>query len=504
MKNNIKYLAILALGLFACEPEFDNPIDESGTYSSGSADFSTFVAVGNSLTAGFMDGTVFRSGQQNSFPNIMAEKFALAGGGTFTQPSYDDDVNDSGGFLLAGNPLPGFGTRLVIDASQGGPENLSVAPTMEVSTLQATAYNNMGIPGAKSFHLGVPGYGNLANLAIGAANPYYIRHATTPDATVIGDAVSLNPSFFALWIGNNDILAFATSGGTGVDQTGNPNVLSYGFNDITDPSVFAFTFQGLVDALTANGAKGIVATLPDVTSIPYFTTVPFNPIPLDGATAAFANNGYATYNGGLQFAVGNGLLTAAEAAQRTINFSAGQNAPVITDEDLTDLTGFGIPSLRQATVNDLLVLPSSGFIGTLANPADPTSVNGVGVPLADNWVLTATEIQLVRNARTAYNNAIVSIAQASDLAIADMAVVLEELVSGLRTSDGQIYTNNYFDGSSDAVSTAVFSLDGVHPNSRGYAIVADEFIRVINEKYGANVPRVTAGYYPGVTVVPTN
>jgi hypothetical protein len=503
MKNNIKYIAILALGLFACEPEFDNPIDESGTYTSGSADFSTFVAVGNSLTAGFMDGTVFRSGQQNSFPNIMAEKFAFAGGGAFTQPSYEDDVNDSGGFLLAGNPLPGFGTRLVIDASEGGPENLSVAPTMEVSNLQATAYNNMGIPGAKSFHLGAPGYGNLANLAIGAANPYYVRHATTPDATVIGDAVSLNPSFFALWIGNNDILAFATSGGTGVDQTGNPNVLSYGFNDITDPSVFAFTFQGLVDALTANGAKGVVATLPDVTSIPYFTTVPYNPVPLDAQTAALVNNGYATYNGGLQFAVGNGLLTAEEAAQRTINFSAGQNAVVIIDEDLTDLNGFGIPSYRQTTVNDLLILPSSGFIGTEVND-NPLLINGVSVPLEDNWVLTASETQLVRNARTAYNNAIVAIATASDLAVADMAVKLEELVSGLRTSDGQIYTNNYFDGSSDSVSTAVFSLDGVHPNSRGYAIVADEFIRVINEKYGANVPRVTAGYYPGVTVVPTN
>ncbi|MEM6719155.1 MAG: G-D-S-L family lipolytic protein [Bacteroidota bacterium] len=503
MKNNIKYLAILALGLVACEPEFDNPIDDSGTYTSGSADFSTFVAVGNSLTAGFQDGTVFRSGQQNSFPNIMAEQFAFAGGGAFTQPSYDDDVNDSGGFLLGGNPLPGFDTRLVIDASEGGPENLNVAPTMEVSNLQATAYNNMGIPGAKSFHLGFPGYGNLNNLAIGAANPYYVRHATTPDATVIGDAVSLNPTFFALWIGNNDILAFATSGGTGVDQTGNPNVLSYGFNDITDPSVFAFTYQSLIDALTANGAKGVVATLPDVTSIPYFTTVPFNPIPLDAATAAFANDGYATYNGGLQFAAANGLITAAEVAQRTISFSAGQNAVVIVDEDLTDLNGFGIPSYRQATINDLMVLPSSGIIGTEVNN-NPLLVNGVSVPLEDNWVLTATEIQLVRDARTAYNNTITGIAAANDLAVVDMAVVLEVLVSGLRTADGQIYTNDYFDGSSDALSTAVFSLDGVHPNSRGYAIVADEFIKAVNEKYGSTVPGVTAGYYPGVTVVPTN
>jgi len=504
MKKYIKYIGVLALGLVACEPEFDNPIEESGTYTSGSADFSTYVAVGNSLTAGFMDGTVFRSGQQNSYPNIMAEKFAFAGGGTFTQPSYDDDVNDSGGFLLGGNPLPGFGTRLVIDASQGGPEPLNVLPTMELSSLQTTAYNNMGIPGAKIFHLGFPGYGDISNLSAGAANPYYVRHATAPNATVIGDAASLNPTFFTLWIGNNDILSFATSGGVGVDQTGNQNVLSYGFNDITDPGVFAFTYQNLVDALVVNGAKGAVATLPDVTSIPYFTTVPYDAIPMDAQTAAFVNNGYAAYNGGLLFAQGNGLISAAEVAQRTIAFSAGQNAVVIVDEDLTNLTGFGIPSYRMATEDDLLILPSSAFIGTQADPADPTSINGVGVPLADNWVLTSTEIALVRNARTAYNNAIVSIATANDLAVVDMASTLEELVSGLRTADGQLYTNNYFDGSSAAISTALFSLDGVHPNSRGYAIVADEFIRVINEKFGAEVPRVTAGYYPGVTVVPSN
>ncbi|MBC8753125.1 G-D-S-L family lipolytic protein [Kordia sp. YSTF-M3] len=502
MKNNIKYIAVLALGLFACEPEFDNPIEESGTYSNGSADFSTFVAVGNSLTAGYMDGTVFKSGQQNSFPNIMAQQFAYAGGGAFTQPSFDDDVNDAGGFLLGGNPLPGFGTRLVLDASQGRPENLNVASTVELSNLQATAYNNMGVPGAKIFHLGFPGYGNIAGLP--NANPYFIRHATTPDATVIGDAVSLNPTFFTLWIGNNDILGFATSGGVGVDQTGNPNVLSYGGADITDPGVFAFTYQALVDALTANGAKGVVATLPDVTSIPYFTTVPYNPVPLDAGTAAFVNNAYATYNGGLQFAAGNGLITAAEAAQRTITFAAGQNPVVIVDEDLTNLTGFGIPSYRMTTIDDLLILPSSGFIGTQADPNDPTSVNGVGIPLADNWVLTSTEVQMVRTARTAYNNAIVSIAAANDLAVADMATKLEELVSGLRTTDGQVYTNNYFDGSSNSISTVVFSLDGVHPNSRGYAIVADEFIRVVNEKYGSDVPAVTAGYYPGVTVVPSN
>ena len=61
MKKYIKYIAVLAIGFgfVACDPEFDNPIDENGFYTSGEADFSNYVSVGNSLTAGFADGTLY-------------------------------------------------------------------------------------------------------------------------------------------------------------------------------------------------------------------------------------------------------------------------------------------------------------------------------------------------------------------------------------------------------------------------------------------------------------
>ena len=94
MKNKFIYLAVLAAGFASCEPEFENEVNAN--YTSGDADFSTYVAVGNSLTAGYMDGTVSRVGQTYSFPNLLAQKFALVGGGEFTQPSYADDVNNLG------------------------------------------------------------------------------------------------------------------------------------------------------------------------------------------------------------------------------------------------------------------------------------------------------------------------------------------------------------------------------------------------------------------------
>jgi lysophospholipase L1-like esterase len=500
MKNTkFIYLAVFAAVFAGCEPEFDNEVTD-GSYSAGEADFSSYVAIGNSLTAGYMDGTVYRTGQQYSYPNLLSKQFALVGGGAFTQPSYEDDVNNTGGFLLGTTQITA--TRLIINASVGGPQPIAGLPTSNVGSLQATAYNNMGVPGAKTFHLLAPGYGNVAGVATGQANPYFVRHATSPTATVLGDAMTKNPTFFTNWIGNNDVLFYAISGGTGVDQAGNLNPATYGPNDITDPQVFASAYSTIMTTLTSNGAKGIVATIPSVTSIPYFTTVPYNPVPLDAATTAALNQGFAQYNGGLQIAKGAGLITADEAAKRTIVFHAGAgNAVTIQDETLTNLSALGIPSYRQATAADLIVLPASSFIGTTVG-GNAQQVNGVSVPLEDKWVLIPSEITAIENATVTFNNTIKAIAASKNIPVADMNALLAQLVTGVATADGQIYKANYF--SSATASTVVFSLDGIHPNARGYAIVANEYIRVINDFYKAHLPYLIPGSYPGATILSTN
>lgn len=504
MKNKFIYLAILAAGFASCEPEFENEVNAN--YTSGDADFTSYVAIGNSLTAGYMDGTVSRVGQTYSFPNLLAQKFALVGGGEFTQPSYEDDVNNLGGLMLGGMQIGN--TRLVIDYSQGRPENLVGTPTIQVTNFQRTAYNNMGVPGAKSFHLLSNTYGDVAGVVPGTANPYFVRHATLPTATVLGDAMSKTPTFFTNWIGANDVLSYATNGGAqadgitpAVDQTGNMNAASYGSNDITDPGLFNIVYGQIVTTLTAGGAKGVVATVPSVTSIPYFTTVPFNPVPLDNATATQLNSGYATYNGGLDLAFSNGLITNQERMKRKINFVAGKNPVVIVDNDLTNLSGLGIPSYRMTTSQDLIVLPASSFIGTTVG-GNPTLINGVSVPLSNKWVLTANEKAKVASATASYNASIRSIAASKGLAVADMNAIMNQLISGLRVDDGTIYTANYF--SAATASTVLFSLDGVHPNPRGYAVIANEIIKVINSHYNANLPIYSPANFPGVNIVGSN
>jgi hypothetical protein len=488
--KNIKYLLLSAVlvGFTACndeedfEDQLDNPTVEVilPELTAGEADFSTYIAVGASFSGGFTDNALFIAGQESSFPNLLSQKFTLLGGGNFTQPLMNDNI---GGFVLGTTVVSN--PRLYFNGS--GPAVLPATPTTEITDVLTGSFNNYGIPGAKSFHLGIAGYGTL--------NPYFGRMASTPGATVLGDAVAQNPTFFTLSeIGGNDVLSYATSGGIGVDQTGNLDPSTYGTNDITDPNVFAASFSASVNALTANGAKGVVANLPYITSLAHFTTVPYNPVPLDAATATALNQGYAAYNGGLQQAftalTGSGLFTAEELAQRTITFSeSANNALVIIDETLTDLGAInpafaGIPKYRQATADDLFVLPLSSLI--------PQGY-GTQIPLEDQWALIPSEQLALQTATDAYNTTIEAIAVNKGLAFVDFKSILEQASTTGFQSGNFILTT-------DLVSGGLVSLDGVHLTSRGYALMANEMMKAIDLTYGSNFEAsgnlIDAGEYP--------
>jgi len=484
---SIKFLFILiALGLIttSCVDEKQWEADQAPAppaLTNGDADFSTYVAIGNSLTAGFTDGALFIKGQENSIPNLVANKFAMAGGGSFTQPLMADN---NGGLLIGGTQIQN--QRLYFDGN--GPTLVPDAPTTDIMNIASGPFNNMGVPGAKSYHLDFSGYGNIAGVGV-YANPYFVRMASSPAATVIGDAIAQNPTFFSLWIGANDVLRYALNGGDGIDQTGNPDPTTYGDADITDPNVFASVYSQLVDDLTENGAKGVVLNLPDITAIPYFTTVPYNPVPLDTDTASQLNTAFAAYNGGVQQAlsalVAANLITQemadAELAKRTVTYTAGQNPVLIMDETLIDLTAINpqLISMRQATPEDLIVLPASSFIGTYVVPGNPQTVNGVAVPLADKWVLLPSEQEAIQTAITAYNTSIESIATAKNLAFVDVNTMMNDLANGGLSFDEFTMTNQYILGNT-------FSLDGVHPTARGNAFIANAILKAIDAKYGSN------------------
>lgn len=521
-------MLLLGLGLLHVSCSDDDtvavmmqPDPDPVNYTSGSADFSNYVAVGNSLTAGLSDGALFIDGQTASFPNMLASNFALVGGGSFSIPFMADNL---GGLTLGGQIIAE--NRFFLSFASGSPVPTRVAgtPATEITNTLSGTFNNMGVPGAKSYHLLAPGYGNVAGVAAGLANPFYARFASSPNATVLGDAAAQSPSFFSLWIGNNDILSYATSGGDGEDQTGNPDPSSYGSNDITDPTVFAGVLDGILQTLKAGGSDGVIANLPDVTTIPYFTTVPFAPldptnpdfgpqIPLLNATFAQLNQVFAFLG----------------VPERSIEFSTtAASALVIEDDSLTDLSaaitatliGGGLDAgqatiigllygqARQANADDLIVFPSQTIIAELnedafamlqglglpAADAGQLSVNGITYPLEDQWVLTPSEQQAVITATTAYNQTIEALAQQYDVAFVDANAYLSLVAdTGVPLSDGSTVTATYGTGGG-------FSLDGIHPSPRGYALLANLFIEAINAKYGSNLPGVDPLDFTGLYI----
>lgn len=511
MIKNFKWLLLVSLTFVACTNDDDVLVMEEPV-SAGSANFTKYVALGDSFAAGYSDGALFVEAQKGAYPNILAQQFAEAGGGTFSTPLMGDNI---GGLLLGGNVIAG--QRLYFNGS--APVAVSGAPTTNVATKVTGPFGNLGVPGAKSYHLVAAGYGNVAGVAAGLANPYYARFATSATSTVLADAVAQTPTFFSLWIGGNDVLGYATSGGIGVNQTGNMNPATYGSNDITDPTVFASVYNSLVTGLTANSAKGVVANLPYVNTLPYFTTVPFNPLStsvLGGGNVAVGQATITQLNT-LLYGPLKSALTFFGAGDRINLLSTTVANPVlIKDESLTNLsaqlTAAFTPTLgaqtaafygavfgqaRQATATDLVLLPTQSAIGAAPTattsglgfaPPSPLDKFGITFPLQDIHVLIPTEVAQIKVATDAYNVSIKAIADAKGLAFVDAKAIMDKLSTTGLVGNNFTMTSTYVFGGS-------FSLDGVHPSPRGYALISNAFIDAINSKYSSTLKKVDLGKY---------
>ncbi|WP_298478971.1 G-D-S-L family lipolytic protein [uncultured Maribacter sp.] len=505
--KNIKYILLASVIIFfvSCNDIEDvdlNTIEEVAELpelTAGTADFSNYVALGASFTAGFTDGALFRAGQENSFPNLLSQQFVKVEEAAFTQPL----MNDNTGGLLLPDPIPNLAYRLIFNGS--GPQRLNSffsdlgAPVPPITTNAGnlgSSFNNVGVPGAKSFHVTFPGYGGL--------NPYFGRMASSASATMLGDALSQNPTFFTLSdLGGNDVLSFATSGGVGEDQTGNLNPSTYGSNDITDPNVFANVMSGIVTALTANGAKGVITNVPYVKDLPYFTSVPNNALVLDAAKAGQLTGVFQAVSGiFLQGLVLQGIpleQAQALAAQYAITFNEGPNRWII-DVPVTQMNPLGF---RQMTEEELLVLPidqaalAQGY-GTVALTDDVLQVLGLlqagGTPtpeqaglviaavngIDDKDALDSDELASIKNATDAYNDTILTLANSNEnIALVDLNGILTQLAA--TGVDFDEYTLE-----AKLVTGGAISLDGIHLTARGYAFMANKFLEAIDMQFGSN------------------
>ncbi|NOR86927.1 MAG: G-D-S-L family lipolytic protein [Bacteroidales bacterium] len=477
MKLKYIVLILVTVGLFSCKPE----INDGFVPSNGSADFSKYIALGNSLTAGYADGALYHSSQEAAYVNILAQQLQEVGGSEFIQPT----VNSEQGVL------PG---KLKLAAVNG---NLSPVPA-EDGELEgfyppiSYPVNNLGVPGAKVGHLLAPGYGNIENLAAGLANPYYIRFATEPNTSVIEQALSQSPTFFSLWIGNNDVLGYASTGGVG--------------DIITPIADFTTYYHGLAQALASTGAKGVLANIPGITSAAYFNTVPPNALVISSGLADSMNFGMLLLEAQL-----NGILAMAGLDDYSygINFTAGANAFLIQDNDfpykdllnaIADTTTNPATKLLLHRVQFRQMNIAAGELLILLTPQDSLAMGmgsfmetgGTLLPfgIPDGYVLDHNEITQVNTAILAFNSIIKDVADQYDWAFVDVNSKFNEM------QDGVVYDGISLDAT--YVTGGIFSLDGIHLTPRGNASVSNFFIDAINLKYNAKISHVNIGNYNGV------
>jgi lysophospholipase L1-like esterase len=492
-------VAMLAtMGLFACQPEI-----EVETPVSGSADFTTYIALGNSLTAGYADGGVYRESQENSYPEMMAKSMREVNSSlTFKTPLMP--VGNGSGYL-----------KLV----GGAPTPVAADPSWPASIAAAGPYQNMGVPGARVKSLTQVGYGSSAG------NPYYARFASAPLATVVGEAAAQNPTFFTLWIGNNDVLGYATSGG---DQGG---------DRITPLEEFKTDFDKILAGMA--GAKGgAIANIPNILKAPYFTTAAYNAFVIDAATAAQVNGGItATIKGGIrqQVEANRAAITAQVTAgvrngakQQAIAGGASEaQADAIADAYIASAAGQADIAARVQTAIDGLVESSFTAIPVQfrptvkegANPfiirSTPSATNPTGLRsasdkdlilltvlgytrsaaflalpvLPESLVLDVSE-QAKVNAAIAEYNGVIQAAAGSKYAYVDINNFFGKVISGF-SYQGVGYSPSFVTG-------GAFSLDGIHLTQRGYALAGNEFIKAINAKYNSKLSLININDYRGV------
>jgi lysophospholipase L1-like esterase len=239
----------LALVLTAC---FDSSSDSAGDAKT------VYVAIGNSLTAGFQSGGLRADWQKASYPVLLAEQMGIT--------DFQIPVIDSPGIGSAKGPNGETKSPLFLDPGTHSPKDSILAgdPKALLSNRAlGRPYNNLAVPGATTLDISTA-YNDSSSQS--KTNGYFnivMRGAVLNNTTMLRQAISLNPDILTMWVGSNDILGGITAGTIIVGTT------------VTPTAIYKVLMERLFDSLlTQTHARIFVANIPAITSIPFVTTIP--------------------------------------------------------------------------------------------------------------------------------------------------------------------------------------------------------------------------------------
>jgi lysophospholipase L1-like esterase len=245
-----------------------------------------------------------------------------------------------------------------------------------------------------------------------------------------------------------------------------------------------------------------MANIPNVSDLPYFTTISNNLLALDAATAASLTGFFQAVTGIFaQGLIAQGVPpndALALASQYSLTFNEGPNRFLIdvppspsnplgfrqmTEEELLVLTidqgalaqGYGSVVLTNEVLQVLGILQSGGSI----TPQQGALVIGAISGIDDKDALDTDEITEISTAISGFNATIQNAASSAGFGFVDANAIFQQMANGG-------YSDGDFTLTTNLVTGGTVSLDGVHPTSRGYALVANEFLKAIDVAYGSN------------------
>ena len=334
--------------------------------NTGNADFSKYVSLGDSLTAAFASSGLVDQAQASSYP-LLIQRQATGSAAGFEQPTVSAPGLPP---LLQLRSL----APLAITPASGGlgnPTNLQLP----------RPYDNLGVPGAR--------VGDTVRTINdgGGLHDLILRNPTFGNTTALQQALVQQPTFVSLWIGNNDVLAAATSG-----------IVIDGVT-LTPAAQFEADFRAIVGAVSASGAQMAIANIPSVTSIPFVTTLP--PVLLDPIT------------------------------QQPVIFN-GAPVPIIGPNG-------------PLAPTDRVLLPASGALaaGFGIPPGFPGSN---GMPLGTEFFLDGNELAAIGARLDEYNNVIATVAGEVGAALIDINAIFDRVNQEGVNYGGITYSTDFLTG----------------------------------------------------------
>mgnify|MGYP000353679931 CR=1 FL=1 len=254
---------------------------------SGSLSPGQVVFIGDDYLAGFMDGALYREGQQHGISEILSGTLSQGGMESLVQA----DIGSEKGYNEYASDSASIRGRYISVLTGIDPEPMITTLPGEIPgdyTGDRSLLNDLTVPFLKSFQF------DMSNVI---GNKYLSRILENPGSlSLISQAGNRQPETFVLWVGMTDLLNYAVSGGMGDTlPPSDPGLI--GKTDLTPLPVFRFVLENMVSILLTNPeANGTIFTLPSFDDLPFFYYYTYDFMKLTGAQLGLARTFYADFN----------------------------------------------------------------------------------------------------------------------------------------------------------------------------------------------------------------